>query len=283
MKDNQFGADQHYPEPARHAAELLRPRRRVRISNFDSPHRIILAPIVRVPGPERSGGGRRCSATGRHPAIVEFVERLAAERDDQRRRLGRQSRAASAAGSGPTSTGDPTHRRAATRIAWRRPIIPSAAWFNRGAFANPGAGQYGNAPRTNGDARYQFRKNIDLVVTKNVRRRAAATRREVRFEILNLTNTAKFAAGIDTNSIDLTSFSRITPQASFMRIWQLTFRYRFSSGAVKNAELAKHEENSQGFSCGLRGLCVPLGTDRKGIVSFCRGPGNRALFCRIAA
>ncbi len=64
-------------------------------------------------------------------------------------------------------------------------------------------------------------------MAKNVRFSGARSG-EVRFEILNLTNTAKFAAGAaNTDSIDLTSFSRITAQASFMRIWQLTFRYRF--------------------------------------------------------
>src|SRR6202140_3810464 len=37
-----------------------------------------------------------------------------------------------------------------------------AKFFKRAAFANPGPGQYGNAPRTIADARYQFRKNVDL-------------------------------------------------------------------------------------------------------------------------
>ena len=49
---------------------------------------------------------------------------------------------------------------------------------------------------------------------------------EVRFEILNLTNTAKFN-GIDSNQANAQAFGRITSQAGFMRIWQLSFRYRF--------------------------------------------------------
>ena len=49
---------------------------------------------------------------------------------------------------------------------------------------------------------------------------------QVRFEILNLTNTAKFR-GIDSNSVDTTTFGQITQQAGFMRIWQLSFRYTF--------------------------------------------------------
>ena len=70
----------------------------------------------------------------------------------------------------------------------------SAIWFNRAAFANPGAGQYGNAPRTLGDARWQFRKTIDLSVSKNVRF-STSQAGEVRLEVLNLTNTGKFANG----------------------------------------------------------------------------------------
>jgi hypothetical protein len=49
---------------------------------------------------------------------------------------------------------------------------------------------------------------------------------EIRFEILNLTNTPKFN-GVDSNQINNQAFGRITTQAGFMRIWQLSFRYRF--------------------------------------------------------
>ena len=49
---------------------------------------------------------------------------------------------------------------------------------------------------------------------------------QVRFEILNLTNTAKFR-GIDSGGVDSPAFGRITQQAGFMRIWQLSFRYTF--------------------------------------------------------
>jgi hypothetical protein len=50
----------------------------------------------------------------------------------------------------------------------------------------------GTAPRSNGDARYQFRKNFDLVLAKDVRLKGGRSA-EFRMEILNLTNTAKFA------------------------------------------------------------------------------------------
>ena len=47
-------------------------------------------------------------------------------------------------------------------------------------------------------------------------------------EILNLTNTAKFGNLSSTiNAVDLQSFGRVDVQAGFMRIWQLSFRYKF--------------------------------------------------------
>jgi hypothetical protein len=104
-------------------------------------------------------------------------------------------------------------------------LHPDARFFLSSAYANPGAGRYGTAPRTNGDARYQFRKNVDLVVAKQTRF-AGSQSGEIRFEILNLTNTAKFN-GVDNIQINSQSFGRITSQAGFMRIWQLSFRYRF--------------------------------------------------------
>jgi len=103
---------------------------------------------------------------------------------------------------------------------------PAARWFNAGAFQNPGAGRYGTAPRTIGDSRYQFRKNLDLVITKDTRF-AANQNVQVRFEILNLTNTPKFNGSSAGNSVDVASFGRITSQRGFMRIWQLSFRYMF--------------------------------------------------------
>ena len=65
----------------------------------------------------------------------------------------------------------------------------------------PGAGTYGNAPRTIGDARYQFRRNIDLVIAKDTRFGGNHVG-QVRFEILNLTNTVKFR-GVDSNEVTI--------------------------------------------------------------------------------
>ncbi len=55
----------------------------------------------------------------------------------------------------------------------------------------------------------------------------AGTRQaEVRVEIVNLTNTPKFF-WVDSNAVDNAAFGRISGQAGFMRIVQLSVRYRF--------------------------------------------------------
>jgi trimeric autotransporter adhesin len=125
----------------------------------------------------------------------------------------------------PNLVGDPnTTGSDADRVA--SALHPDARFFSSAAFVNPGVGQYGNAPRTIDSARYQFRKNIDFVLSKEVPF-AGSQAAEVRFEILNLTNTAKFGNLPTVNAVDLSSFGRVDVQAGFMRIWQLSFRYKF--------------------------------------------------------
>ena len=106
----------------------------------------------------------------------------------------------------PNLVGDPN-----TDGQRRRPGGRSRATRTRGTSTQPRSptpepGTFGNAPRTDGDARYQFRKNIDLVIAKDTTIFGNHVG-QIRFEILNLTNTAKFR-GIDTNAVDSTAFGQ---------------------------------------------------------------------------
>jgi len=222
-KDNQFGESSAYQVRTAVPQNAYDLDAEYGLSNFDSPHRIILAPIVRIPGPS-SGGAARLLGGWTASAIVELVSGsplnavMSGGTSDANLGLfgGRQR---------PNLAGDPnTSGSDEDRVS--SADHPDARWFNAAAFQNPGAGQYGNAPRTNGDARYQFRKNLDLVVAKDVTlggTRAA----EVRFEILNLTNTAEFDGSSASSNVESSAFGRLTGQRGFMRIWQLTFRYKF--------------------------------------------------------
>jgi hypothetical protein len=223
-KDNQFGESSTYQNRTAVPQNAYDLDAEYGISHFDSPHRIILAPIVRFPGSSSNSAAARWLLSGwSSSAVVELVSGsplnavLSAGQSEANLGLlgGRQR---------PNLIGDPsTDGSDGDRVATTDQ--PSARYFSAAAFASPGTGQYGNAPRTIGDARYQFRKNLDLVVSKDVEIGGSQTA-QIRFEILNLTNTAKFR-GIDSNSINDQSFGRITQQAGFMRIWQLSFRYKF--------------------------------------------------------
>lgn len=218
-EDNQFGESSTYQTRTFAPQNYYDLDAEYGIANFDSPHRIILAPIVKFGGT----GGNVLLNGWNASAVVELVSGsplnavlLGGTSTANLGLLGGVQR--------PNLIGDPNTPGSDTdRVA--TVDQRSARYFNSAAFQNPGPGQYGNAPRTIGDARYQFRKNIDLVVAKDTTFFGSHVG-QVRFEILNLTNTPKFR-GIDSNGVDSTSFGRITQQAGFMRIWQLSFRYTF--------------------------------------------------------
>jgi hypothetical protein len=224
-KDNQWGESNTYAWRTNLPQNNYDVAAEYATSIYNSPHRIILAPIVRLPGPKDTRSlGYALAGGWNASAVVELVSGsplnavLSTGASDANLGLfgGRQR---------PNLTGDPnTSGSDEDRVASDAHL--GARFFSAAAFASPGAGQYGNAPRTIDSARNQFRKNIDLVLSKETRF-AGSQIGEIRFEILNLTNTAKFGNESTNNAIDTSSFGRVSTQAGFMRIWQLSFRYKF--------------------------------------------------------
>ena len=225
MKDNQFGESTQYGSRTSTPQNNYDLNAEYGLSNFDSPHRLILAPMIQLPNPAATSGASYWLASGWNiSAVMEFVSGpplnaiMSSDTSDANLGLlgGRQR--PNLIGD-PNTTGSDQDRAASDDHS-------SARWFNAAAFASPGVGQYGTAARTDGDARWQFRKNIDVVFAKNTRFNGDQNG-EIRFEILNLTNTPKFGNYPTINAVNLSSFGRVDIQAGFMRIWQLTFRYRF--------------------------------------------------------
>jgi hypothetical protein len=224
-EDNQFGESNTYAWTTRLPQNNYDLAAEYATSIYNSPHRIILAPIVRIPGPvDRKSTAYALAGGWTASAVVELVSGgplnavLSSGASDTNLGLfgGRQR---------PNLIGDPnTSGSDQDRVA--SDAHPSARYFNAAAFANPGLGQYGTAPRTIDSALNQFRKNIDLVVSKEAQF-AGGQAGEIRFEILNLTNTPKFGNESTNNAINTPTFGRISTQAGFMRIWQLSFRYKF--------------------------------------------------------
>ena len=190
---------------------------------FSSPHRIILAPIIRIPGPGEDRplanalfGGWMVSA------IVEMVSgspstaRMESGISGSNLGLFGGRQRPNLVGDASTSGSD-TDRVASFGQTTVR-------YFDADAYQNPGPGRFGNASRTNSDARFQFRKNLDLVIAKDTDVGGGAVA-QIRFEILNLTNTPKFRRwGTDVGT---SSFGRVRDQAGFMRIWQISFRLSY--------------------------------------------------------
>jgi hypothetical protein len=226
--DNQFGESSNYGSRTAAPQNVYDLQAEYSISNFDSPHRLVLAPIVVLPSPANKSSMKFMLLGGwTATAVAEFVSGpplnavLSQATSDANLGLfgGSGERQRPNLVGDPNTSGSDADRAASADHA-------SARWFNAAAFANPGVGQFGTAPRTDGDARWQFRKNVDLVFAKDTRFAGNQTG-EIRFEILNLTNTPKFGNYSTINQTDTSSFGRVDIQAGFMRIWQITFRYRF--------------------------------------------------------
>jgi hypothetical protein len=224
-KDNQFGQSNNYAWRATQPQNNYDLDAEYGTSIYDSPHRIILAPLVNFPSPKDKSGIAYLLAGGWNAStIVELVSGaplnavLSAGTSDADLGLFGGRQRPNLVGD-PNTTGSDADRAASSDHA-------SARWFTSAAYANPGLGVYGNAPRTNPDARFQFRKNIDLVMAKSTALGHGQSG-EIRFEILNLTNTVKYGNLPTNNAIDSSSFGRVDVQAGFSRIWQLSFRYRF--------------------------------------------------------
>ena len=164
----------------------------------DAPHRLILAPIVKIPGPVSDGGLAEVLLDGwTFSAIASFVSGLPATAylsgGTSERNLGlfggRQR-------PNPTPAPLATEGDVLDRVA--SADHTDARWFDAAAFESPGAGQFGTNPRTDTRTRTQFRKNLDLVFAKNTRIGDGVTA-QVRFEVLNLTDGPTWS-GVATHS-----------------------------------------------------------------------------------
>ncbi len=221
MMDNQWGQTNTYGASTGTPQNYYDLDAEYSISNIDTPHRVVLSPIVRIPAPATTSkayrflGGWTMSAVIElvsGPPISAYVSALSATNLGLFNGLQRPN----LSGTPVVTSGDDLDRIASADQ-------PTAAWLDATGYANPGAGQFGNVPRTDGDHRYQFRKNTDLVLTKNVPIKAQAA--EIRIEFLNLTNAPKFG-GANTD-ISSSAFGLITTTRGFSRIIQLSFRYKF--------------------------------------------------------
>ena len=219
--DNQFGQNSDFQVRTAVPENNYNLEAEYSTSNFDSPHQITLAPMLRFPGPVE-GVGHYFWDGWTFAAIVQLMSgaplSTVASSGLSNRNLGlfggRQR---------PDLVGDPrVDAGVEDRVASAGQA--NARWFDSAAFADPGRGTYGSAPRTIAQARLQLRKTVDLVFAKSLEMGGGATA-QMRFEIINATNTPQFSGA--PNAFNLSSFWRITQQLDFPRIWQISFRLSY--------------------------------------------------------
>jgi hypothetical protein len=103
-------------------------------------------------------------------------------------------------------------------------IGSATPWADAEGYAQPALGQLGNMERTDTRIRSPFRRNLDVTFGK-VFRTGGNTTAELKFEVLNATNTPKFTAY--EVRLDQSNYGRITSQAGFSRITQVMLRFSF--------------------------------------------------------
>jgi hypothetical protein len=188
-------------------------------SLLDTPHAVIFAPIVQLP----FGEGKRWLTGGLASAllggwtlssITEFRSGFPiniAQNTDNTGSFGGTQRPNLVSGVDPETPGSTIDR--------------LNGYLNAGAWTAAAPFTFGNAPRTDPRVRTPFRTNVDMVFAKDVSV-IRAVKGEIRVEMLNLTDTPKFANGPDAR-LGRSTFGTITQQAGFGRTTQLTFRVRW--------------------------------------------------------
>jgi len=217
-EDNQFGDSNTF---SFRAADVPVPQNSYDLdaeysrSTQDVPHRIVLAPIVEFP----AGEGKRWATHGLAGALLGGWTLAAIARyESGSPRSIVQVNDNSGSFSGlqrPNLTGIDPNTPGSTEERLNHYINPAAY-----AFAAPFT--FGNAPRTDPRIRSPFRTNYDLAVAKDTRT-TGRTKIQLRFEVLNATNTPKFFEG-GNGVFGSRGFGTINFQAGFPRLVQATVR-----------------------------------------------------------
>lgn len=233
LMDNQFGETNFFANTQGNMQDVNNLDAEYSIGLLDVPHKLVFSPIVELP----FGEGKRWATSGVGNAILggwtlssiislesgfptaywannasqnfqlmrraNIINADAAETDGSR-----YDRIAPPAGGGCVAGND----------------CGTGLWLNAAAFAQPGTYENGTSDRTNGDIRTPHRNNWDFVATKNIKF-VGNVRGQIRFEVLNLTNTVKVRGPVTV--VGASNFGQIRTQSGFMRLTQLMFRLSF--------------------------------------------------------
>lgn len=227
LNDNQFGEGNSYSATNGNAADAYDLGPEYTISLLDVPHKLVFSPTVELP----FGEGKRWAQGGVGAYILGdwTISSIVAFESGFPISLSRNSNNLSSAfflmqRPNSTDTDPATSGEREDRLYWAgaTPSSPGV-WLNSAAFSDPGFA-LGNNPRTRGDIRTPHRNNWDFVAVKDLRLVGRA-RAQIKFEVLNITNTVK-TVGPNT-AVGSANFGRVLTQRGFMRLTQLMFRLSF--------------------------------------------------------
>jgi trimeric autotransporter adhesin len=231
LKDNQFGETNFYTNRVANAPQNNYDLdAEYSLGILDQPHKLSLAPIVELPFGQgkkylNEGGAMDVIVGGwSFAAIINFESGFPIGiGQTSNNQFGSTSISGNLAQRPNLGSGDPINAGNITDRLDQN--LSDNQYLNSNAWTAAPAFTFGNSPRTRGEVRSPFRTNWDLVFTKAFRT-GGRTRADVRFEILNALNQPKYA-GFASSSLGSSNFGRVTTQAGFMRIWQISFRFAF--------------------------------------------------------
>jgi len=225
LKDNFFAETNTYSAVNGNAQNAYDVGAEYATSILDVPHKLVLSPIWQLP----FGEGKKWATSGVGAAILGdwTISSIIAFESGFPISVSNNSNNNSGAFylmQRPNLTGTDPATDGGREDRFYAPPESTGLWLNSAAFTNPGSFALGTAPRTLDDVRTPHRNNWDFVATKDIRL-AGSARAQIRFEVLNITNTVKTAG--PNQSFGGATFGRITTQRGFMRLTQLMFRLNF--------------------------------------------------------
>jgi hypothetical protein len=235
LKDNQFGESNYYSSaPGLQnnytvvpGSPYYNPDQEYGRSLLDSPHKIVISPIVQLP----FGEGKKFLSTSKWADILlggwqvtpvitfqsGFPVGVSQNLAGTAYLLGGTPRPNIVEGVDFLVPGDITDR--------IRQNTSDNLYLNKAAFSTAAANQFGNAPRTLPGVYSPWRNNVDLSVSKAFQT-GKGTSLNARMEVLNMLNLVQWAAPAST-AFNNSAFGQITNQANNMRLIQFTARFQF--------------------------------------------------------
>jgi hypothetical protein len=224
LKDNFFAETNSYSAVNANPQNSYDVAREYATSILDVPHKLVLSPIWQLPFGEgkkwaTSGAGAAILGDWTISSIIAFESGFPISLSSNSNNLSQAfflKQYPNLTGADVATDGDREER----LYTAQNPGL----WLNPAGAVNPGLYNLGTAPRTLDDVRTPHRNNWDFVATKDIRLGGTA-RAQIRFEVLNITNTVKTAG--PTTAVGAGTYGRITTQRGFMRLTQLMFRINF--------------------------------------------------------